>query len=69
MSILVTGGAGYIGSHVTRLLQQRGEKVVIVDNFSSGIKERIGDAEPLTFDLAAGDATAKLASADRKSVV
>ena len=32
MSILVTGGTGYIGSHTTVELLQRGEKVIIVDN-------------------------------------
>ncbi len=33
--ILVTGGAGYIGSHTVRELQQRGHKVLILDNFRS----------------------------------
>ena len=31
MTTLVTGGAGYIGAHVVRSLQERGERVVIVD--------------------------------------
>ena len=56
MSILVTGGAGYIGSHVTRLLQQRGETVVVVDNLSSGITTRIQDAKLLDLDLASSNA-------------
>ena len=56
MSILVTGGAGYIGSHVTRLLQLRGETVVVADNLSSGITDRITDATLLGLDLAAADA-------------
>src|SRR6187551_2708694 len=34
MSVLVTGAAGFIGSHVTRALLARGEVVVGVDNFS-----------------------------------
>jgi UDP-glucose 4-epimerase len=34
--VLVTGGAGYIGSHTVRELQQRGHNVVVVDNLSSG---------------------------------
>lgn len=35
-SILVTGGAGYIGSHVALELLARGERVVVLDNFSTG---------------------------------
>ena len=63
MSVLVTGGAGYIGSHVTRLLQQRGEKVVVADNLSAGIVERIGDATLIQLDLAAPDAQAQISAA------
>lgn len=44
MSILVIGGAGYIGAHVVRLLQERGEDVVVVDDLSTGTPDRIGDA-------------------------
>ena len=36
MTVLVTGGAGYIGSHMVLELMDRGEKVVILDNFSTG---------------------------------
>lgn len=39
--VLVTGGAGYIGSHVTRLLSERGESVVVVDNLSTGFEKAI----------------------------
>ena len=51
MTILVTGGAGYIGSHVVRLLAQRGEKVVIVDDLTEGILSRIGETPLIKFDL------------------
>jgi UDP-glucose 4-epimerase len=60
MSVLVTGGAGYIGSHVVRLLQQRGDRVVVVDNLSSGIRERIGAAELVRLDLSAPEAVTTL---------
>lgn len=38
MSVLVTGGAGYIGSHMAHTLIERGEKVVILDNLSTGLQ-------------------------------
>jgi UDP-glucose 4-epimerase len=38
-SILVTGGAGYIGSHVALQLRQRGERVVILDDLSRGFRQ------------------------------
>ncbi len=39
--VLVTGGAGYIGSHTTRLLQQRGIPVVVFDNLSTGWRQAV----------------------------
>jgi UDP-glucose 4-epimerase len=41
MSILVTGGAGYIGSHVVRQLGERNENVVVLDNLSSGFRSAV----------------------------
>jgi UDP-glucose 4-epimerase len=41
MKILVTGGAGFIGSHIVDLLIEKGYKVVIIDNLSTGKKENL----------------------------
>jgi UDP-glucose 4-epimerase len=43
-SILVTGGAGYIGSHVVLQLRARGERVVVLDDLSRGFREAVLDA-------------------------
>ncbi len=49
--ILVTGGAGYIGSHTVRELRSRGYDVVVYDNLSTGHIESIGDALFVKGDL------------------
>ncbi|HXO63274.1 MAG TPA: UDP-glucose 4-epimerase GalE [Steroidobacteraceae bacterium] len=43
-SILVTGGAGYIGSHVALELRERGERVVVLDDLSRGFRQAVLDA-------------------------
>ncbi len=43
-SILVTGGAGYIGSHVVLQLRARGEGVVVLDDLSRGFRQAVLDA-------------------------
>ena len=51
MSVLVTGGAGYIGAHVLRSLAERGRDAVVVDDLSSGDARRIGDTPLYELDL------------------
>jgi UDP-glucose 4-epimerase len=48
--VLVTGGAGYIGSHVVKQLGERGERLVVLDNLSTGFREAV-----LYGDLIEGD--------------
>ncbi|WP_286937567.1 SDR family NAD(P)-dependent oxidoreductase, partial [Pseudoalteromonas sp. UBA6540] len=48
MAILVTGGAGYIGSHTVLELLQQGSEVVVVDNLSNASKESLARVKQIT---------------------
>lgn len=56
MTVLVIGGAGYIGAHVVQLLLERGESVAVVDDLSTGFRNRIGDAPLIEQDVTADGA-------------
>jgi UDP-glucose 4-epimerase len=58
--VLVTGGSGYIGSHVCRLLQARGDTPIVVDDVVTGLRERIDGVELHELDLAASGASVAL---------
>lgn len=47
MTILVTGGAGYIGSHMVHELLDAGERVVVLDNLSTGRRQAVPAGVPL----------------------
>ena len=47
MSVLVTGGAGYIGSHMTYALLDRGEDVVVLDNLTTGNRSLVSEKAKL----------------------
>ena len=59
MKVLVTGGAGYIGAHVSELLQENGYSVRIFDDFSNGLERRVKNFK----DIFNGDIT------DREAVL
>lgn len=54
MPILVTGGAGYIGSHMVWCLLDRGERVIVLDDLSTGLRELV-PAGALFIEGNAGD--------------
>jgi UDP-glucose-4-epimerase GalE len=52
MTVLVTGGAGYIGSHTVRLLRQQGRDVVVLDSLEYGHRAAVLDAPLVVGDIA-----------------
>ena len=48
MNVLVTGGLGQIGSHVSEMLLARGDRVVVIDNLATGQRHHLADHPQLT---------------------
>ena len=59
MTVLVTGGAGYIGSHTVHALVDAGESVVVVDNLSTGFSAFVPEGVPLFIGDAADESLIK----------
>lgn len=57
---MVTGGAGYIGSHVARLLTEAGTEVIVVDDLSTGKESRVSGLTSYRIDLAEPSAVVTL---------
>jgi UDP-glucose 4-epimerase len=55
MAVLVTGGAGYIGSHAVAALAERGEEIVVVDNLQQGHREAVTGGKLYVGDLRDAD--------------
>jgi UDP-glucose 4-epimerase len=67
--VLVTGGAGYVGSHVLRLLHEAGYAAVAYDDLSTGFRWAVLDAELVVGSLAERERLAALLSARRFGAV
>ena len=50
-NILVVGGAGYIGSHMVKMLAQNGHKVTVIDNLSTGHRDSVIRADLIELDM------------------
>ena len=59
MSVLVTGGAGYIGSHTVRRLQADGVDVVVLDSLEFGYRQSIPGVPLVVADITDRDAVAR----------
>jgi UDP-glucose 4-epimerase len=69
MRVLVTGGSGYIGSHVSRLLLQRGDTPVVVDDFQNGLHLRVAGLASHQLNLGAPGSVERLATIMREGRV
>ena len=51
MSVLITGGAGYIGSHAVKYFTEKNEEIIVVDNLQSGYREAVNVDQFCTIDI------------------
>jgi UDP-glucose 4-epimerase len=69
MRILVTGGAGYIGSHMVKLLVDRGDEVTVLDDLSTGHADAVRGAKLVRGDIADVGSTSRLLKENRSEAV
>src|SRR5712664_903037 len=68
-SILVTGGAGYIGSHVVRQLGEAAEKVIVLDNLGRGFRQAVTAGELIVGDVGDSALVSRLMAEHRDETV
>ena len=68
-SILVTGGAGYIGSHVVRQLGEAAEKVIVLDNLGRGFRQAVTAGELIVGDVGDSSLVSRLMAEHRIETV
>jgi UDP-glucose 4-epimerase len=69
MRVLVTGGAGYVGSHAAKLLAESGHHVVIIDNLAEGHRAAVGRLPLVVADLLDQDGMIRLIKDERIDAV
>jgi len=67
--ILVTGGAGYIGSHTVKKLIKNGYNVIVVDDLSTGCRDAVGGADLVVGDFADADLLGKIINEHKPDAV
>lgn len=69
MKVLITGGAGYIGSHANRLLNEKGVKTVVLDDLSDGHREAVVCGRFVQGDFGNKELVSQLMQAERFDAV
>ena len=70
MKILVTGGAGFIGSHIVDALLEAGHGVAVIDDLSSGVRDNLPSGVPLhVVDIVDGPAVQRVFATERPDAV
>jgi UDP-glucose 4-epimerase len=70
MDVLITGGAGYIGSFIATLLRSRGDRVIILDDLSDGHRRAVGRADLVVGDIVDPEAVDRaLSKGDVQAVI
>ena len=65
MKLLITGGAGYIGAHVASLAKRSGHEIIVVDDLSTGLADRV-DCEIVNIDIATDESVSALSRLMKK---